>query len=259
MKKQISFLSIILLLTCILGCKCKKTEITDCFEPTNPLCKNYDPCYGKKPVSADFIMEQGFGIFIPDVYVELEDKMSPRTTWFTAKEENAKYTWYLGSEVITEKKFSRNFVNENGKTIQISLVVEKEPNTQCFPNESGKDSISKSFYIINDCLELDIGNTYKMALTNNPTDSFICELRFGSTYMGVFTEHCDGTYIKNVDNKGYERGDLPRYSTLNTIMITDGAQSIPVGEFKLDPKTKAAHFKFKLYKIDYESFGRALN
>lgn len=70
---------------------------------------------------------------------------------FYAKEDNAQYTWLIGSEVIHTREFERYFGAElAGETIEVKLIVEKEPNTLCFPNDDGKDTITKTFYIFPD-------------------------------------------------------------------------------------------------------------
>jgi hypothetical protein len=39
-----------ILLLLILDSCCRKT----CVDPSNPECVNYEPCYNKKPITADF-------------------------------------------------------------------------------------------------------------------------------------------------------------------------------------------------------------
>jgi hypothetical protein len=110
MKTHIPILSLSLIALLALG-SCKKEK--PCKDPSNPECENYDPCYGKKAPSADFIIGQSaaspyFGMksyeFISD------DTMFAPFYWpidFMAKEEGAKYEWKLGSETITSKRFTR--------------------------------------------------------------------------------------------------------------------------------------------------------
>ena len=43
---SLGFLGLLALQSCKEECPCD--------DPTNPNCDNYDPCYGKKPITADF-------------------------------------------------------------------------------------------------------------------------------------------------------------------------------------------------------------
>ena len=54
MKRIIYFLATVMLFT-LPSCKKK------CYEKANPECENFDPCYGKEVVSADFKIEEIIG------------------------------------------------------------------------------------------------------------------------------------------------------------------------------------------------------
>jgi hypothetical protein len=63
---------------------------------------------------------------------------------FYAVEENAEYTWYIGSEVLHEREVYRYFDNSTvGAPIPITLVVRKTPNNICLPNDDGYDSVTR--------------------------------------------------------------------------------------------------------------------
>ena len=110
MKTHIPILSLSLVALLALG-SCKKEK--PCQDPSNPDCENYDPCYGKKAPSADFIIGQSspqsyFGMasfeFISD------DTLFFPFFWpftFMAKEQGAE----LGAETITSRRFTRGFSN----------------------------------------------------------------------------------------------------------------------------------------------------
>jgi len=69
---------------------------------------------------------------------------------FRAKEEGAEYTWYIGNEILDTKEVGRYFSSAYAdQEITVSLVVRKQANTICFPNDDGYDSISKTFYVQN--------------------------------------------------------------------------------------------------------------
>ena len=67
-----------------------------------------------------------------------------RSTYVGADE----YKWYIGSQVYNTPNVSLLFESQwSGNDIPITLVVKKIPNIDCFPNDDGYDSITKSFYV----------------------------------------------------------------------------------------------------------------
>ena len=131
----VSVLSII-----VFACKKQQPQI-------NEDIKN--PCDCAHEVSAEFKMEETGGLFTTyegntQYMTETDTAYSNRVIWFTAKEEDAEYTWYIGAEVIHEKQFYRIFDHSvAGQTLPMTLVVKKSPNTKCYPNDDGYDSITK--------------------------------------------------------------------------------------------------------------------
>jgi hypothetical protein len=65
---------------------------------------------------------------------------------FTATEEDAVYEWTLGAETITERSFTRSGF-PRGENIKVTLKVSKNPNLSCFPEDDGKDTITRVFYV----------------------------------------------------------------------------------------------------------------
>ena len=150
MKNFNAFYLIIFLSMALFSC-CK--DEPKCQDPTKIECENYDPCYGKKPISAAFKIEELVG----NRWFET-DSIGYRAK-FTPLEEADSYTWYLGSEVITEKSFDR-YGFPPGKWIDIKLVVRKKVDA-CFPNSIGVDSFTKRFYVWPETL-VATGTYYKL-------------------------------------------------------------------------------------------------
>jgi len=121
---------------------CKKIEQPD-------LSTVKDPCDCAKEVSADFVIEEvnAWG-YLWEKSTETDTMYSKRSGRFTAIEDDASYTWYIGNEILTTKEVVRYF-NETteGQNVSVVLVLKKEPNLTCFPNDDGYDSIVKSFYV----------------------------------------------------------------------------------------------------------------
>jgi hypothetical protein len=120
---------------------CKKEQP----QPNNGL----ENCACAHEVNADFTIEEmttNNPNFVK--YTETDTIFAGKNVRFYAKEENATYTWYIGSEVLDSREVKRYFAETlAGQTISISLVVHKTPNLLCFPSDDGYDSITKSFVI----------------------------------------------------------------------------------------------------------------
>ncbi len=101
-------------------------------------------------VSSDFLMEEMTESNINFArYTDTDTIYANKNVRFTAKEEGAEYTWYIGAEVLYTNTVTRFFSDALiGQTLPITLVVKKNPNTICFPNDDGFDSITKYLTII---------------------------------------------------------------------------------------------------------------
>ncbi|MFK8038827.1 MAG: hypothetical protein AB8B74_11090 [Crocinitomicaceae bacterium] len=137
--KKVFFLCLLLF---FFSCKKEQAELAQ-------FNKN---CANASAVSADFIMEE-LGGTINDY--DLGRNSITDTVWsigavrFYALEDSAEYTWYIGSEIIHEREFFRDFGDEfSGQTFPMTLVVKKKPNAICNPNDDGYDSIVKNLTVI---------------------------------------------------------------------------------------------------------------
>lgn len=138
MKTLLKFLLLpFIFLLALLACKKEQPEILNA----------EDPCECASEVSADFVIEEHTGP-ISNIYVETDTTLHGSNVKFSAKEDNAEYTWYIGIEEFDTKSISRYFSDQwIGHDIPITLVVKKDPNKTCFPNDDGYDSIKKTFYV----------------------------------------------------------------------------------------------------------------
>jgi hypothetical protein len=110
-----------------------------------------EDCECAKEVSADFLMEEmTTGNTFDAKYTNTDTIFRNKNVRFTALENDADYTWYVGAEVIKEKTFTRFFSSSlSGQELPITLVVKKKANTICLPNDDGYDSITKKIIVIN--------------------------------------------------------------------------------------------------------------
>ena len=106
-----------------------------------------DPCECASEVSADFVIEENTGP-ISGLWIETDTTLHNKTVQFRALEEDAEYKWYIGIDEFETQAASRYFSDDwIGYDIPITLVVKKEPNKTCFPDDDGYDSITKTFHV----------------------------------------------------------------------------------------------------------------
>jgi hypothetical protein len=138
--KPIPMLSLFaLLLVVVWACRKEKPEIG-----------NFDICDCESPVSADFEIFEASGSNVVGTNLTLTDHILGGS-WaaFHAKESDAMYRWYIGSQILTNKEVARYFSQQwEYYDIPITLVVEKEPNLKCFPYDDGYDSVTKIMKVI---------------------------------------------------------------------------------------------------------------
>jgi len=110
--------------------------------------KTADPCDCASEVSADFVIEEQLNNIPHYDWVETDTTLYNKDVQFRALEEDAEYTWYIGLDKFETKEASRYFSDQwIGYDIPITLVVKKEPNKTCFPDDDGYDSITKTFHV----------------------------------------------------------------------------------------------------------------
>jgi hypothetical protein len=121
----------------------------DCTDETNIDCPNYDPCYGVEKHILDFSISGdeylGYNPMICDTI------FTGSSATFRANLSDAiSYEWKVGTDtrVWTNQSFGLSFPIQDStylinNPIPVTLIVEYEPNTVCFPNDDGRDTITK--------------------------------------------------------------------------------------------------------------------
>jgi hypothetical protein len=199
-------------------------------------CKKVQPnmdtvdCSCAKEVSADFTMEERGTVFgpNPDRFLTLTDTTSRnKVVKFSAKEVDAEYTWYIGTEIINSKTFERNFPDIwAGQNIPITLVVKKKTNRICFPNDDGYDSITKILHVSQYPIETadnfimgSLEGVYRFK-SAHLADSFDVTFYFSkNTSIDLFElfnlENYDGMGANCYDNRGIEAGNYRQCFIIN--------------------------------------------
>jgi hypothetical protein len=143
--------------------KYTKSSISLCVFAVFFSCKKEQPaltkmdCSCAKEVSADFLIEEIYAYgYNWEKRTETDTCFGDRNVSFKALEENADYTWYLGSEILNTREVVRYFaVNSTNQKIPISLVVKKKANLICYPNDDGYDSVTKYLVVNNKIMDSD--------------------------------------------------------------------------------------------------------
>jgi hypothetical protein len=164
-----------------------KDDDPKCYDETNPECENYDPCHGKKPVTADF--ELGYILRVTPPFDEYVEEFQPDYAFervnigFRPKEHETlkydKYTWLLGSEVIEEASFYRDFSGTTESEIPVTLIVEGKPDLECFPDDDGKDTLTKMIKLIDGVCNTDASGEFKVKFEGYSDSAVISVLNWG--------------------------------------------------------------------------------
>jgi len=257
------FLSILLFISC------KKDE--------EPIC---DPCINETEVKADFGMMNGTSLtlrfvgFYPDVAFAREFI----TFKATPEDPEATYTWYLGTEVINGSSFQRDFsptIITGENNIPVTMVMRKPPNKECFPNDDGYDSITKTITLIDDYCDYLTNGDFKV-LFKGATDSSMVRVRnWNVMYPGYFTPDCDQRLPTLIGFDGASKTDTS-WSTYGSgganqfysqLVFTKRSTTIDAifnGSFIVDPDNHAVSASYQIFRSDgthdtYSFKGRKIN
>lgn len=178
---------------------CKKEM---CDDDTNVECPNYNPCWDAQETSAYFtIIENtvGYSRLRDNWFSAIDsDTVFQHSLTFTAEEEDALYIWVIGQDTFYDRSVSL-WDFPAGESIDISLFIEREPNTECFPNDDGKESLTRTFYRLNSFCEASVVGRYLVHDIEDTDHEFEFELmvctEFGPPYYGE-------NFIINFDGSG---------------------------------------------------------
>lgn len=159
-----------------------------------------DPCACASEVTADFDILERHDQIASSEFILTDHVLANKSVYFRAKEDDAEYTWYIGLDVETTQETWKLFDNTwTGSTIPITLVVKKDPNLTCFPDDDGYDSVVKTFDIYDRCVEpYPLEGVFRVAPVNS-TDSIDIEMHFEE--YAPFND-CYSVDITNFDGQG---------------------------------------------------------
>ena len=266
--KNLPILTISLLAMLALGA-CKKEK--PCKDPSNPDCENYDPCFGKKAPSADFIIGQssnvGYFGMKPFEFISDDTMFAPfyRNIDFMAKEEGAEYEWKLGAETITARRFTRGFSNAGYGRYTATLTIRKEVDNSCFPEYTGTATFTKNFEI-RPFYEFPIVGKYKV-LFEGEKDSSIIQIQpwemlkegsFNNPYTMINDKSENKLMLINFSNGKSAEADTVPNTYLTTDMLFSGnklyTRSTYVDHANIE--LKEGKYIFAEYTLEYRVNGK---
>ena len=227
-------MSILLIISCS---RCKEK----CTDATNPDCPNYvplvvvDPCAGALTTSADFIMYQSLtpGLASDTLIQFYHYCFTNKTITLKASQDSANYHWIIGADdyFTQEVTFEIGSQFENAD-IPLKLVVTRNPDVDCYPNDNGVDTVTKTIVARHFCAGSMAGR-YCGTWENEAVDSFVVELIFepdGVSQCGRFNlSGVQPTLPDTCINGSFQR--LDNYLRFDGF---SGACFMPIGKAKLD-------------------------
>ncbi len=131
--------------------------------------------------------------------------------------------------------------------LKMRLIVRSKPDTLCFPDDDGIDTIYKSIFVINK-ENIDLIGCYHGYLENDPSDTFTVDIRYEGYDKGLVIYNINpGCFIPSSSNY-----NMIRVGFLNQIAFFDGNGGYgygcesPLGQAELQKDKKTII-------IDYES------
>ena len=265
------------------GCK---DDDCPCDDPTNPVCENYDLCYGITPVTADFeighfrpasVNKRYMPDWIPDMAFR-RTVIGFRPKSYDPKDTSVKYTWILGAETIHDGEFERDFSDTRESSIPVTLIIQKKPNLECFPDDDGRDTLTKQIHFVDRSCDFLTNGDFKV-LFEGEKDSVIIKFRnwfaqgrftSDAKYPNEILDSCarlDMAFI-GLNRALLQPDTVP--TTLNVLQfyssvytLASGGNEHPIGNpiLEVDPKTLKASGEYHFLqngRKDYKFKGRKI-
>ncbi len=140
--------------------------------------KTVDPCYGIKPPSAGFTIQEAYNLLFPiGVRLGPDDNTFWDEVYYSSPYTGPEYkhTWHLGAEVIHTPSFQRSHTSvsvlQRPYQITVSHVLEYPIDSNCYPAASGRDSVARTYTIVRNTGQLATHGWYR-GVFENQKDSF---------------------------------------------------------------------------------------
>lgn len=165
-----------------------------CVDETNPECPNYDACWDQGEVSAEFriIESSRFGpMHVLDTMYYDTFYTGDLITEAIQQHDDWTYRWIIGAGEYDGVSTALDYRSANyGAPVQMTLIVEGPPNTACFPDDDGRDTVTRVVYRRSLPYEkINILGTYHGYLNGNPSDTTTIAFLFYPDLVNNPDEH----------------------------------------------------------------------
>lgn len=180
---------------------------------------DFNPCEGKEPFAADFTIEEKVG----DTSFVTDKALAPGYVFFKAQGDYDSVRWIIGGPQNTSTKLQHVLYFENPEgSINVTFIGYRKPDTQCFPNDNGIDTVQKTFTVIRRDQNADIVGNFFGYNESNPADTF--------TVSVIYYDDVWGYFVKNLPK------NCPGYTTVGEAYPRNIGLNVAVGNsgFEID-------------------------
>jgi len=137
--------------------------------------KPVDPCLNRKPLTANFEVEEDFGYVISFWKYYPTDTVASSILNFTAIDSlGSKYEWTIGGGTYNKRKFTLYFPPvflTNNEVVDVTLTIHKKRDALCFPKDDSIKTFTKKIYFTDLCNGLYKASFYGY-LQEDPANKF---------------------------------------------------------------------------------------
>ncbi|MEQ8706148.1 MAG: hypothetical protein RIC19_19610 [Phaeodactylibacter sp.] len=166
--------ALILALALLLASGCRK-EDEECYDPTDSSCANYDPCWEKEAVSAGFVMEERVAHFDSVWHIPTDTILEGGILRLRALQPADSIRWQMSGDPRTWDSEELRMQFGGSESLEISLTLWREPDTLCFPDDDGIDSLTRRLTVVPHPEAAIIGR-YRGATDANPDEPYELEI-----------------------------------------------------------------------------------
>ena len=262
--KEILKISFLLILVIAIAAGCQDDDENACCDPTNPECPNYDPCFGGPISKADFTISNRvstwegwqffadtmFGPAFPILYF---DALYP--------EQVTSHTWYVGSQIINDASFVRDFSNEPyPSNVTVSHVVTYDELDPCNPNDNGRDSLAVTFRLVGSYFEFASIGTFRGR--HNGSDEYewsVYPINADGDTAYTVDETVDFRYV-NFHNTGEVADYFWHFATNAKVSVNGTGSSSPRGIYTVNSSSEIIFkYEYILQSNEFQFNGIKIN
>ncbi len=185
--------------------------------------KNEVNCDCAERINANFVIEEPSGYFEngSQLFFETDTVLTgdASITRFRALQDDNDYSWIVGTSANTSELQSWGLNNfPEDQSIEVELSVTGNPELDCFPDDDGADTQTKSFVAV-DVLNSPINGSYHGTVSYAPLDTFEMTIMRVNLFPKSWGEE---TYIQNFPSGSFVDLDTDELDDHNWWQHFDG-------------------------------------